>query len=125
MATAAKATSVPPSVDDGPDADFYLVAPWANSVELACCRTAEGRILAQLGKAGEVHELLVKLDANGNHLWSKAFGPVAAPGGCVVAVSSADEPILACSVEAVEIDLGNGPLPAKGGLDVVIAKFAP
>ena len=46
MATAAKATSVPPSVDDGPDADFYLVAPWANSVELACCRTAEGRIIA-------------------------------------------------------------------------------
>ena len=37
---------MPPSVDDGPDSDFYFVAPWANSAELACCRTPDGRIAA-------------------------------------------------------------------------------
>ncbi|MBI3884626.1 MAG: PAS domain S-box protein [Opitutae bacterium] len=37
---------MPADLGDGPDADLYLVAPWANSVELACCSTPEGRIVA-------------------------------------------------------------------------------
>lgn len=78
-----------------------------------------------LGKPGEVNEFLVKLDKEGNHVWSKVFGPVGTTGTCVVTITSKDEPILACGVEAASIDLGNGSLPGKGGLDVVMAKFAP
>jgi len=79
----------------------------------------------ELGKPGEVSEFLVKLDKDGNHLWSKAFGPLGETGGCVVTIGIMDEPTLACSIEAASIDFGSGPLEGKGGLDVVVAKFAP
>jgi hypothetical protein len=78
-----------------------------------------------LGKPGETSEFLIKLDPTGKHIWSRAFGPLGSTGGCQVAVGSNDELVLACSIEAGSIDFGNGPLAGKGGLDMVVARFAP
>jgi hypothetical protein len=79
----------------------------------------------ELGSVGTVSELLVKLDPDGNHLWSKAFGPVAEEGGCHVAVAPNDDVMLACSVDAPSINFGSSTLDGKGGLDVVVARFRP
>ncbi len=78
-----------------------------------------------LGRSGDFSDFLVKLDKDGKHVWSRSFGPVGERGGCLVAAGTNDEPVLACSVEAPAIDFGAGPLLGKGGLDVVVARFAP
>ena len=79
----------------------------------------------KLGVANEISEFVVKLDANGQHLWSKRIGPVGEEGGCVVFAGKSGRWTLACSVSAAAIDFGTGALEGKGGMDVVVASFDP
>lgn len=76
-----------------------------------------------IGVASEDGLFLVKLDASGNHLWSRSFAAYkgdswdwfvsAGPSGEIVISTTLDVPV----------DLGGGTLPAAGAADVVVAQF--
>ncbi len=67
--------------------------------------------------AGSSRNYLAKLDAAGNHLWSKMFH-----GQADVATDAAANVVLGGRFFTT-IDLGGGPLVTAGGVDVVLAKF--
>ncbi len=73
---------------------------------------------------GTMDLLLAKLDAEGNHLWSRRFGAMgAAQASPVVATAPNGDIVLAAKVSGT-VDVGTGPLVTKGQ-DLLIARFAP
>lgn len=70
--------------------------------------------------------VLVKLDKNGKHLWSKIFGDLNDQTSSGIAIDRANkgEILLAGSVQG-SIDLGTGKLSSMGGLDALVARFYP
>jgi hypothetical protein len=82
-----------------------------------------------VGYSGSSDDLFTaKFDADGNHLWSKAFhGSVGGPGYVSrdvlsVAVGPKDEVLLA-GYSPGTIDFGEGPLPQAQGDDMFVARF--
>jgi hypothetical protein len=72
-----------------------------------------------LGDAGSV--FVVKLDASGQHVWSRSF---ASPTASVRAIASAGmSQVIVLGDFQGQIDLGGGPLMASGGADVFLAKL--
>ena len=77
-----------------------------------------------LGSAGEGGAFLAKLDASGNHVWSKGFGVVGGQDPRGIAVNSGGEVFITGSFTS-PIDFGDGPLVSGGEDDVFVAKFSP
>jgi hypothetical protein len=77
-----------------------------------------------LTSAGGDDVFLVKLDSDGDHVWSKRFGdPSTDQTGRTVAVDASGEACLGGSF-AGTIDFGSGSHSSLGGVDVYVAKFA-
>jgi hypothetical protein len=73
---------------------------------------------------------VVKLDGNGNHLWSKPYGESSYPPtpgdtgyGPSLAVDSAGDVLLSGFFFSA-VDLGGGSLPSAGGSDLFLAKLS-
>ena len=67
---------------------------------------------------------VVKLDSQGNHLWSKQFGDVNGDTGRTVAVDAAGNVLVAGEFQT-GINLGGAALVGAGGYDVFVAKLDP
>lgn len=78
-----------------------------------------------LGAADVPNIFVGKMASDGAHLWSKQFGPVDAPGVCFSDTAQDGTLALCCGEAVSSLDLGTGPLPGFGDLDVFIAKLAP
>lgn len=81
-----------------------------------------GSDLGQLGSAIAV----VKLDADGNHLWSSDFGLQTTNNYAIEGATDAAGNIhVALELEQDMVDFGAGPIPHRDDVDVYIAKFDP
>jgi len=77
-----------------------------------------------LTSAGNFDVYLVKLDALGNHLWSKQFGDASAQFAYGVASDAAGNVVVAGS-QSGAVDYGGGTLTANGATDAFVARFDP
>jgi hypothetical protein len=75
-----------------------------------------------LPSAGGDDVYLARLDAAGNHLWSKRFGDARAQKGRAVAVGEDGGVVLAGLLEGTA-DFGGGPLEAVEAYDLFLARF--
>ncbi|WP_437937630.1 nucleotide-binding protein [Sorangium sp. So ce341] len=66
-----------------------------------------------------------KLDASGDHLWSKAFGTAELDRGEGLAVDGAGNIVLAGFSLGAGLDFGGRPLPSAGSSDIFVAKLDP
>lgn len=80
-----------------------------------------GGVLASLGGKDI---FVVKLDAGGNHRWSKRFGDASDQAASAVAVGP-DGSAVVVGAFAGSVDFGGGALMSAGGTDIFVAKFAP
>lgn len=67
---------------------------------------------------------LLKLDASGNHVWSKRFGAAGADFGTALALDASGNVYVAGSYQNT-IDFGGGPLNSAGNDDIFVASFTP
>lgn len=75
--------------------------------------------------AGDEDMYLVKLDPNGNHLWSKRYGDASPqPRGVPHLATDSAGNVLLGATYAGTVDLGGGPLTALGQ-DILVAKLDP
>ena len=80
-----------------------------------------------LASTGQSDVFVAKLDANGNHLWSKRFGDAAFQVGASVAVDGSDN-VLLTGFFGGTVDFGAGPLTSAGldqSADIFVAKLDP
>jgi hypothetical protein len=78
-----------------------------------------------LASAGSYDMFVARFDSAGNHLWSKRFGGANSDLGGGLSVDGAGN-IVFTGKSDTAIDFGNGaPLPAAGGLDVLLVKLDP
>lgn len=77
-----------------------------------------------LTSAGNSDIFVVKLGADGTHLWSKRFGDPSYQSGQGVAVDSAGNVLITGFFNGA-IDFGGGPLASAGNKDVFVAKLDP
>jgi hypothetical protein len=77
-----------------------------------------------LSSAGMNDLFLAKLDASGQHLWSRRYGDAADQSGLqnAVAVDGAGNIALSGTIQG-SVDFGGGPLAPGGGLDAFVAKL--
>jgi uncharacterized protein (AIM24 family) len=75
-----------------------------------------------LTSAGTNDIFVVKMDANGNHLWSKRFGDLNQQNARSVAVDAMGS-VLVTGIFAGALDFGGGPLVSEGGNDIFVAKL--
>lgn len=75
-----------------------------------------------LTSAGNSDIFVAKIDANGNHLWSKRFGDVSSQYGTAVSVDSAGNTVITGYFYG-SVDFGGGSLTSAGGDDIFVAKF--
>jgi hypothetical protein len=75
-----------------------------------------------LTSAGGDDIFVAKLDASGNHVWSKRFGDANNQQGTGVAVDSAGD-VVVIGTFSGSIDFGDGPLTSAGGDDIFVAKL--
>jgi len=68
--------------------------------------------------------LVAKLDANGNHLWSKRFGDSAGQGATALAVDNEGNTVMVGGFES-NINFGNGDLGPITGSAMFVVKFDP
>ncbi len=77
-----------------------------------------------LTSTGTVEDIFVaKLDASGNHLWSKLYGDGSAQKVSAQALTSTGDLLLTGSFTG-NLDFGNGALASAGGNDIFVAKLA-
>src|SRR5262249_45698011 len=67
---------------------------------------------------------VAKLDANGNHLWSKIFGDTGTQYAWGMAVDAAGDVAVTGAYDGT-IDFGGGPLASAGSSDIYLAKLDP
>ncbi|MEJ7731888.1 MAG: hypothetical protein WKG00_22095 [Polyangiaceae bacterium] len=79
---------------------------------------------APLVSAGEDDVYMAKLDATGNHVWSRRYGDAESQAARGLAVAGDGDLVLLGSF-AGAIDLGGGARQSAGGLDVFVARFDP
>lgn len=72
--------------------------------------------------AGDGDAFLAKLDANGNHLFSKRFGNAGIDHATAVAASP-DGDVVVVGFFSGTVDFGGLPLTSAGGLDMFVAKL--
>jgi len=75
-----------------------------------------------LTSAGGNDIFVAKLDANGNHLWSKRFGDASTQTGGKIAIDRSNNVLIAGNFEGA-VDFGGGPLTSAGGIDICLAKL--
>ena len=78
----------------------------------------------KLVSAGGDDVFLVKLAADGSHVWSKSFGDLGEQREPRVAVDGAGNVVILGSFPG-SVDFGGGPLANAGGKDIFLAKFSP
>jgi hypothetical protein len=78
----------------------------------------------QLVSAGGADIFAAKLDASGEHLWSKGFGNGNDQVGVSVAMDGHGNTLLAGNFSGT-VNIGSASLVCDGGYDVVLAKLAP
>jgi outer membrane protein assembly factor BamB len=79
----------------------------------------------QIAGKGGVDIPLVKLDSTtGAHVWSRIYGGPADQSGTSVVLANGGRSYLTANT-AGGLDAGTGPLSFAGGLDVLLAEFAP
>ena len=76
-----------------------------------------------LVSAGSFDGFVAKLDASGNHVWSKRFGDADGFIQLSLAVDPSDGDIVIVLGTTQVVDFGGGPLAASGGYDVVVARL--
>ena len=76
----------------------------------------------QLVSAGSRDTFVVKLDASGDHQWSKSFGDADEQSSASVAVDGAGN-VLITGYFSGFVDFGGGPLVCAGVRDVFVAKL--
>ena len=72
--------------------------------------------------AGEDDVFVVKFDPAGKHLWSRRFGDVKNQGSTGIAVSGAENVVIAGNFDGM-LDFGGAPLVSASGGDIFVAKF--
>lgn len=77
---------------------------------------------SELTAAGGTDVFLAKLDASGNHVWSKRFGDSAAQSGLSLSTDSAGDVLLTGVVNG-QVDFGLGALVSAGAADLFVAKL--
>jgi cysteine-rich repeat protein len=77
-----------------------------------------------ISSVGSIDVFAVKLDAQGQHLWSRRLGGAGADEGGGIAVDSAGNVLLTGSFQGMA-DFGGGPLSSAGGTDVFAVKLDP
>jgi Beta-propeller repeat len=75
-----------------------------------------------LVSAGQNDIFVVKLDAAGNHLWSRRFGDGGAQGGAGIAADGLGN-VLVTGAFSGTANFGGGPLASAGGGDVFVVKL--
>lgn len=75
-----------------------------------------------LTSAGAIDTFLLKVDAMGNHVWSKKFGTAGLQSVQAVTVTATDEIVIAGYFQAT-INFGGSNLTSSGGADIYVAKF--
>jgi cysteine-rich repeat protein len=75
-----------------------------------------------LSSAGSNDVFAVKLDAQGQHLWSRRFGGTSADVGLGIAVGSAGNVLLTGYFDGTA-DFGAGPISSAGSLDIFAVKL--
>ena len=75
-----------------------------------------------LTSAGSIDIFLAKLDASGNHVWSKRFGDAGPQAGTVVKATP-DGGVVLMSALGGSVNFGGGPVTSAGGFDVGLAKL--
>lgn len=75
-----------------------------------------------LTSAGSIDIFVAKLDAQGNHVWSKRFGDAGPQAGTVVKATPAGEVVLVSALGGA-VDFGGGPLTSAGGFDIGVVKL--
>lgn len=77
-----------------------------------------------LGNAGQNDVFVAKLDAAGNHLWSRRFGGAGDEALGDIAVDSVGNVLVTGSFNGT-VDFGDGPLVSAGGKDGFLVKLDP
>ncbi|MCC6559616.1 MAG: hypothetical protein IT372_42410, partial [Polyangiaceae bacterium] len=78
----------------------------------------------ELAALGSSTMCLAKLDADGQHVWSKRIGD-AGPDVSGLAVDPGAGEIVMAGGQSGSVDYGQGPLVSAGSFDVLVAKLAP
>ena len=76
-----------------------------------------------LTNAGQFDIFVAKFDADGNHLWSKAFGGVGNENVNSVFIDKPDNIYIVGNFNTSIIDFGGGALTSAGGSDIFLVKF--
>jgi hypothetical protein len=77
-----------------------------------------------LATAGASDTFVARLDAGGNHLWSRSFGDAEFQAGTAVSQGAASRVAIAGDFRST-IDLGGGPLTSAGLEDIFLVMFSP
>ena len=77
---------------------------------------------SDLVSAGGYDILVARLDASGNHLWSKRFGDASDQYAQAVSSTPAGEVVLAGNLFGA-VDFGGGVLPSNGSRDALLVKL--
>lgn len=76
-----------------------------------------------LSSAGDWDAFVAKLDAAGNHVWSKRFGAEGTDSGWEIALDNAQGVIVTGVLNDGPADFGGAPLTAAGGDDAFLARL--
>ncbi len=76
-----------------------------------------------LTSAGSYDGFVAKIDAAGNHVWSKVFGDTQGYIQLALTVDRSNDEIVIVLGTVQVVDLGGGPTPAGGGWDVVVTRL--
>lgn len=98
--------------------DVILAGIYLGSIDLG------GGKLVNMGGIGAMKLFVAKLDANGQHVWSKSFGTSGNIGNIHVATSPQGEVGITGNFTGA-VDFGGGPLVATGGSSFFVAKLDP
>jgi hypothetical protein len=77
-----------------------------------------------LTSAGSYDIYVAKLDANGDHVWSKRFGDAEGQNAISMAIDSAGNVAITGQMNGT-VDFGDGPLAGAGGTSIYVAKLDP
>ncbi|MDC0741479.1 hypothetical protein [Polyangium mundeleinium] len=75
-----------------------------------------------LTSLGSDNIVVAKLDADGNHVWSKRFGEASSQGAAAMAIDSAGN-VLLTGYFVGTVDFGGDPLTSAGNSDIYLAKL--
>ena len=76
-----------------------------------------------LASSGQFDGFVAKLDAAGNHVWSRGFGGTGGDISLALAVTAAGDAVVAGSFDAT-VDFGGQPLTSAGARDMFVASYS-